>query len=759
VAEEVDIIVRGKDAASGAFRAAGDALGGIGRSAEGAGGGIASAGGGLAKFARDAAAFAVGGLLQKTFSGILSSVGDLQQGLIGGNADFEDYNTQFGVLMKSTDEFKAKTKGITDPLKQQAIAADMAKERMRELADFGAKTPFELPEVVRADKILQSFGLESQAAAKKFGLSAADIRTVAGDVASGTGASFEEISTYIGKFASGSTGDAINRFQELGIVTKDQLRGMGLSFDKGGSLIIKSQADLDNATAILLKGMKTKYGGMMDQQSLTFKGMASNLADWKGQTLRTLGAPIFDVLKPGLKSLLDFLPTLQPGIDAFAQKLSGGLGVAMTWLTSTAIPGLTGAWAGLQPAIQTVSGLFDAFKVGSVDGLAGGISNMLYSLGGVSPAFVTFGDGLNTVATLAQPATDALKTTVGELLKGGPASSGFLGSLGPLALKLNDLRTTLISTALDGLGKFVGGLKEDSGFQSFLSGLGLSDGAVKAINATLGSLSGILQTAGGWVKDVGAWLTNDLLPPVINAGQGFLTMLQPHIQWLADFANTTLMSALTAVGKFIGDNLPGAINVVAPLLTGLVDAGLSVVELALKAIATTYTTYLQPAFDGIAQWLKDTTGGWENLARGAQAVADSFAKIGKFARDIADGKIKLDFKLPEFKLPGFAEGVTNFAGGLAMVGERGPELLSLPRGSSVTPAAPTARMLQAPTMGRAGGGGLSLSVAPVFNGAIIDTEARVRQASQQIVQAALQAFRAELSDAVDQHILGGGTRP
>jgi hypothetical protein len=36
-------------------------------------------------------------------------------------------------------------------------------------------------------------------------------------------------------------------------------------------------------------------------------------------------------------------------------------------------------------------------------------------------------------------------------------------------------------------------------------------------------------------------------------------------------------------------------------------------------------------------------------------------------------------------LPGFADGVTDFAGGPAIVGERGPEIVNLPRGSSVTP--------------------------------------------------------------------------
>lgn len=40
---------------------------------------------------------------------------------------------------------------------------------------------------------------------------------------------------------------------------------------------------------------------------------------------------------------------------------------------------------------------------------------------------------------------------------------------------------------------------------------------------------------------------------------------------------------------------------------------------------------------------------------------------------------------PRIHLPRFAEGVQNFGGGLAVVGERGPELVNLPKGSDVIP--------------------------------------------------------------------------
>jgi phage-related protein len=51
-------------------------------------------------------------------------------------------------------------------------------------------------------------------------------------------------------------------------------------------------------------------------------------------------------------------------------------------------------------------------------------------------------------------------------------------------------------------------------------------------------------------------------------------------------------------------------------------------------------------------------------------------------------------KPPGGKIPTFATGVRNFAGGFAIVGERGPELVSLPTGSSVFDRPDTLELLR-----------------------------------------------------------------
>lgn len=50
-------------------------------------------------------------------------------------------------------------------------------------------------------------------------------------------------------------------------------------------------------------------------------------------------------------------------------------------------------------------------------------------------------------------------------------------------------------------------------------------------------------------------------------------------------------------------------------------------------------------------------------------------------------------------IPGFAEGVRNFEGGWAMVGEQGPELVNLPKGSDVFSNGDSMGMLRNRTSG------------------------------------------------------------
>lgn len=293
-------------------------------------------------FLSNAFAVTLGGFIQQGLQSITGGFGNLWHGMIDGNAEFERYNVQFGVLLGG---------------------ADKAKARLDELAKFGAATPFDLPEIVKADKVLQSFGLHSEEAAKKFGFSGTDIRTIAGDVAAGTGSSFEDMSLLIGKFSAGATGEVLSRFAQMGVATKEELAQMGVKFNKAGQMM----TPVPEATEKVLQLMKKKYGGMMDAQSKTFEGMMSNLNDWVGGTLRTIGQPIFEKLKDSLGGVLNWLGSdeVKGAIAGFAETLASGIKGIVDWATGLgqsvmdgiglAMPYITTAWEVIQDLIGFVS--------------------------------------------------------------------------------------------------------------------------------------------------------------------------------------------------------------------------------------------------------------------------------------------------------------------------------------------------------------------------------------------------------------------
>jgi len=77
------------------------------------------------------------------------------------------------------------------------------------------------------------------------------------------------------------------------------------------------------------------------------------------------------------------------------------------------------------------------------------------------------------------------------------------------------------------------------------------------------------------------------------------------------------------------------------------------------------------------------------LVKALKGILDKLFTPGGASAGIGAGLALVAFggllKNIKFNVPGFADGVTGFTGGLALVGERGPELVRLPSGSDVIP--------------------------------------------------------------------------
>jgi len=131
-----------------------------------------------------------------------------------------------------------------------------------------------------------------------------------------------------------------------------------------------------------------------------------------------------------------------------------------------------------------------------------------------------------------------------------------------------------------------------------------------------------LRLAIGWISNIINWISN-------------------AIGWLKDF-----VGAIGRIAGQIGSALGGVYNAI---VTPFQKAFDFITDIPGKIVG---------AVGNIGQLLRDKLGDW-----------DIPGPLGK-VRDV---------------IPGFSEGVRNFQGGLAVVGEEGPELVNLPRGSDVIP--------------------------------------------------------------------------
>lgn len=165
-------------------------------------------------------------------------------------------------------------------------SAKAARERMEELADFAAHTPFQLPGIAAASRTLESL--------TDGALSTGDGLRLVGDAASAQNTPIEEMAVTIGRLYSGldsgrPVGEAMQRLQELGAISPDvraKLEKLQAEGKKGSEVWQVAAEEL------------ARFSGGMELQSQTWSGKISTLSDNWAQVRAEFGKPIMDALKP-----------------------------------------------------------------------------------------------------------------------------------------------------------------------------------------------------------------------------------------------------------------------------------------------------------------------------------------------------------------------------------------------------------------------------------------------------------------------------
>lgn len=216
--------------------------------------------------------------------------------------------------------------------------AALAKERIKELFVFAATTPFQLPGIVEASRVLQVLTRGS--------LSTGNALTMIGDAAAIAGQPLEAVAMWVGRLydslrSGAPIGEAVSRLQEMGLISGQARRELeGLT---------TSGAEFSVTWALVERELRKAEGGMK-QLSETMGGLQTTLADVRAAFAGAFAEPFLGAEKDSIRNSIALFQAFTPviahlgSVIAAAQapfrKLTSLVlqsGPAMQALSSTAI--------------------------------------------------------------------------------------------------------------------------------------------------------------------------------------------------------------------------------------------------------------------------------------------------------------------------------------------------------------------------------------------------------------------------------------
>lgn len=229
------------------------------------------------------------GTMANLASQAISKIVDGFKSLVGGAVDYqksmEYYTTSFTVMTGS---------------------ADKASETVKKLADIGAKTPFDMPQLADATSLLMNFGFNAD--------DAVDSMMMLGDISQGSADKLESISRAYGKMNSAQkvSLEDINMMIDAGFNPLQEIsEHTGESMQSLYDRISKGKMSVDEITESMKRSTSEggKYFKSMDAQSQTLDGRLSTLSD-------TINSKLGEALQPILQKAADeWLPNITNAID------------------------------------------------------------------------------------------------------------------------------------------------------------------------------------------------------------------------------------------------------------------------------------------------------------------------------------------------------------------------------------------------------------------------------------------------------------
>lgn len=308
-------------------------------------------------------------------------------------------------------------------------SAEAGTQMLRDLQQFAAETPFDVPGVVSAGQQLMAFGFKAE--------EIIPMLTNLGDAASGLGLGTEGVSRLAYALGQMQTSGKLNaqdmmQLTSAGISAWDMLaQAAGKTVAEMKDLCSKGAIDSKAAVQTIIAGMNDQFGGMMAKTSDEVAGLLANIEETAGNTSAAVGKYLTEAfnIKGILKDVSDRLGEFQQKMQTATEQ-----GKSMGDVIKECVPAPVIAAIGAFAAVLAVVSVAAVATLGAVLGLTAGIVAIGAAIGAVAALVVTYWDEIVDAVNIA---VQAILDTV--VIIGTAITEAFLGVVNWIVGAIGDM--------------------------------------------------------------------------------------------------------------------------------------------------------------------------------------------------------------------------------------------------------------------------------------------------------------------------------
>lgn len=275
-------------------------------------------------------------------------------------------------------------------------SAEAGTQMLRDLQQFAAETPFDVPGVVSAGQQLMAFGFKAE--------EIIPMLTNLGDAASGLGLGTEGVSRLAYALGQMQTSGKLNaqdmmQLTSAGISAWDMLaQAAGKTVAEMKDLCSKGAIDSKAAVQTIVAGMNEQFGGMMAKTSDEVAGLLANIEETAGNTSAAVGKYLTEAfnIKGILKDVSDRLGEFQQKMQTATEQ-----GKSLGDVIKECVPAPVIAAIGAFAAVLAVVSVAAVATLGAVLGLTAGIVAIGAAIGTVAALVVTYWDEIVDAVNIA----------------------------------------------------------------------------------------------------------------------------------------------------------------------------------------------------------------------------------------------------------------------------------------------------------------------------------------------------------------------